>query len=452
MKVRVLNYGFLANHPQMTALKTLWSPIAISDYDAFLYDPQQFDTEARSQGEIHKTFSQIEDREGVLRASFRKHSEEVATLLMMKGGVVVVLLRPNDYSISAKYSVNGRSTANDISKYFILDRLNVSGLWTQLNALKAAHGSTIILDRTKMQPPYLTGLKDSLTFQASFPNDSMSSPAEILAVNSIGASVALSIKVGRGTLLLLPVPSQVEPSKLGAILVETVRLNMTINSLEKPSWADEVAVPGVEQIQKRIEVLEEQHIALQAKLSAEQDSVTDLLKFRELLYGTGKLILETAVRRAFRTLGFLVLEASEYVGEWDIDMSDPTGQRLIGEVEGPEGAIDVQKFRQLLNYWNDELIEDREAKGLLIGNAYRNVAPNDRGDPFTQHALRGAEKHGFALIATTELFAAVCAVLSSPEEQLKKRIRSSLLSCVGPWRLGSLAHEAMVSEEVPKLS
>lgn len=156
-----------------------------------------------------------------------------------------------------------------------------------------------------------------------------------------------------------------------------------------------------------------------------------------LLFGYGKGILEPQVRAAFRMLGFEVREPEEYTGEWDLDLTDPdTGASAIGEVEGSEGFVDVDKSRQLLDYIAAGTTDGRDHKGILIGNGFRLTPPDapERQQQFSDHARLAATRFQFCLLPTTELFKAVCAVLESPQDgNLKATIRQSILGTVGPW-------------------
>jgi hypothetical protein len=167
----------------------------------------------------------------------------------------------------------------------------------------------------------------------------------------------------------------------------------------------------------------------------------DLLNYRVLLYGYGKSVLEPAVRSAFRLLGFGVPEPEGYAGEWDVELHEPRSSgTAIGEVEGSTGAVNVDKFRQLLDYVHSEVEQGRDHKGILIGNGYREMAPDatERENQFTEKAVLGARRFGFCLLRTSELFKAVCAVLGSADaEGLKTRIRESILSKVGVWDFAS---------------
>lgn len=163
----------------------------------------------------------------------------------------------------------------------------------------------------------------------------------------------------------------------------------------------------------------------------------DLFNCRVLLYGYGKSVLEPVVRYAFRVLDFGVPEPEEYAGEWDVELHEARSSvTAICEVEGSEGVIDVDKYRQLLDYVQAEALEGRDHKGILVGNGFRLTAPHatERQSQFSDHALRGAKKNGFCLLPTTELFKAMCAVLETPEDEgLKIQIRESIMNGVGVW-------------------
>ncbi len=112
-------------------------------------------------------------------------------------------------------------------------------------------------------------------------------------------------------------------------------------------------------------------------------------------------------------------------------------------MEGSEGAIDVDKYRQLLDYIEAEAQEGRDHKGILVGNGFRLLAPDatERQNQFSEHVQRGASRNQFCLVPTTELFKAVSAVLESPENQaLKEAIRESFFATTGLWSFAREKH------------
>ena len=142
--------------------------------------------------------------------------------------------------------------------------------------------------------------------------------------------------------------------------------------IESPDWAEGVSVPTAEAndvaiAQREVELkrIADHHMLL-------SDEGSRLLGFKVLLNRYGKSVLEPVVRRAPSQIGFKVLEPAEYDGEWDVDFVDEeTGVTAVGEVEGSEWAINIDKLRQLLHYVEAEENEGRNRKGALTGNGFR---------------------------------------------------------------------------------
>jgi hypothetical protein len=225
---------------------------------------------------------------------------------------------------------------------------------------------------------------------------------------------------------------------LGAAIVKIIATHFTRTaSVEAPGWAGEIAVPGADIHNQQIGQLQERMQELETQISSLKEDRDNLLAYVGLLFGYGKAVLEPVVRTSFRLLGFTVPEPEEYDGEWDVELLDEgSGRTALGEVEGSEGVIDVDKYRQLLDYVEAEAQEGRNRKGILIGNGFRLLAPDtpERGEQFSDHARRGAVRNQFCLLPTTELFKAVCAVLEAKDSaRLKAAVRNSILATTGVW-------------------
>jgi hypothetical protein len=261
---------------------------------------------------------------------------------------------------------------------------------------------------------------------------------KILAVNSVGYPIAVEFAVGEGLVCFVPMPWGMNQERIGAAIVNTVSSHFgDPTELDIPAWAAEIVVPGATASDGRIEDLKTQKAVIEVEISSLENQRDGLLGYKGLLFGYGKAVLESTVRRAFSLLGFVVPEPKDYQGEWDIELHLPDStQTAIGEIEGSDGVIDLKKYRQLNDYVGDEELEGRDHKGLLIGNGYRLTGPTspERQDQFSPHALRGVTKRGFCAIPCTELFKAICAVLeASNSSELRQRIRTSMLTTVGVW-------------------
>ncbi|HET8923939.1 MAG TPA: hypothetical protein VFN26_13200 [Candidatus Acidoferrum sp.] len=416
---RILSFGVGATHARMTRLTNFEDTVCLSDYEALVFDPF-----ALRNAQVNA-------------AAFFRRQAELGDLVQRKGGLVVCFLRPPSQIQllgSGQFDVLSIFEAADLRAAGMVRETLRMGTTTRWGAVKGAMGVT---------SGYLSALMGRLQSEAFLQTDEArlkNYAGKLAAGNSAGWPVAVEFESGPGRLCFVPVPQNVPEGQLGSVIARMVEEHYGGPvEIDTPGWADAVSVPGADAHIARISELERQQDEIGVELSRLGKERSELLNFRVLLYGYGKSVLEPAVRRAFEKLGFKVLEPEEYEGEWDVDLTDEASRAsAVGEVEGSEGAINVDKLRQLLDYVESEENEGRSRKGILVGNGYR-LRPLDqaeRGDQFTQMAVTRAARYGYCLIPTTELFAAVCAVLKSPtDDGLKKHIRDSVFSTVGPWKL-----------------
>ena len=91
----------------------------------------------------------------------------------------------------------------------------------------------------------------------------------------------------------------------------------------------------------------------------------------------------------------------------------PSGSRVVLEVKGRRGPINVDDARQLNDWVNlrtypDDDSEPEEWKGLMIGNPFRHLPLAERTDePFTLNCVRVAVQDGHALITAAQLIDAL---------------------------------------------
>jgi len=408
MKLNILNYRVNTTHDLISPLNQIAELVSISDYHAFVYDPAG----------LHIG--------GVTAVDADRRKSEVRDLLSKKGGIVLAFLRPETVQ---DWLLDAASTT--ISN---LVRMTVRpGAGSQFKTVPSAKG---------VMGGYLQVLKGKIQFTAHLEaseSQLRGLGGTIFAVDSVGDPIAVEFVVGEGRFCLLPPPTNIPADRLGAAMVKVIRDHFNKSAqMDAPSWANEITVPGANVHDQQIKELTKQTEDLAAQIDVLRVDRENLLKYVGLLFGYGKAVLEPVVRSAFRLFGFTVPEPEEYQGEWDVELRDAgSGSTALGEVEGSEGFIDVDKYRQLLDYIEGETLEGREHKGILVGNGFRLLAPDasERQDQFSEHAKRGAARNEFCLLPTTELFKAVCAVLDAPEDQaLKVSIRESLFATTGLWK------------------
>ena len=96
MKPRILNYRLSAAHERITPLASINDPISISDFDAFVMDPDGLSGES------------------IAGANVSRRRTEIADVVNRKGGIVVCVLRPNA-------PLNVSNYQGVITKYSLLD-------------------------------------------------------------------------------------------------------------------------------------------------------------------------------------------------------------------------------------------------------------------------------------------------------------------------------------------
>jgi len=414
---RILSFGVEATHARITRLTNFEDTVCLSDYEAVVFDPL------------------LLGNANVIAAAFFRRQAELGDLIQRKGGLLICFLRPPSIVQvigSGQYNVLNIFDAADGSALGMVKDTLRMGTTTKWGVVKGAKG---------VSSGFLLALMGRLRSEAFLQTDEArlkSCGGKLVAANSAGWPVGVEFECGPARLCFVPVPQNIPEGQLGSVIARMVEEHYGGPvEMDTPGWVDAVSVPGADANIARISELERQRGEIGAELSRLGKERSELLNFRVLLYGYGKSVLEPVVRRAFGKLGFKVVEPEEYEGEWDVDLTDEkSGATAVGEVEGSEGAINVDKLRQLLDYVESEETEGRNRKGILVGNGYRlrSLDEAERGDQFTQMAVTRAARYGYCLLPTTELFAAVCAVLKSPDDEgLKKHIRDSIFSTVGPW-------------------
>jgi hypothetical protein len=416
VRKRIVNVGVPATHDSITTLPNLNERISLSDFDALVLNPTALSS-------------------GLTQANRLRRQNELRDLILRKGGIVVCMLRPNDQIIYGDTGQNGGSIYsifNSTMSQGLMESYVQRGFGSQIKIVPNAKGAS---------GGYFRVLQGTLSFSAYLNTDAESLAkinGTVFAFDSVPNPIAVEFAVGPGRICFVPAPEGATGDRVGSAIVRVVEAHFGGPAeIDSPSWLAEIAVPGATAHDTIIVTLEQKKEQIESEISKLKQNRSELLNYRTLLHGYGKSVLEPVVRSALRLFGFGVPEPDEYNGEWDVELhSESLSTFAIGEVEGSEGFIDVDKYRQLLDYIQAETLEGRDHKGILIGNGFRLAAPEapERLSQFSDHALRGARKNGFCLLPTSELFKAVCAVLENPaDEGLKIRIRDSIISATNVW-------------------
>jgi hypothetical protein len=200
-----------------------------------------------------------------------------------------------------------------------------------------------------------------------------------------------------------------------------------INNAKSPALGAAIDV-AIADINMQIESLKTERCQL-------ENSKSDLVSYTHLFYEAGKP-LEHAIEKTLKLLGYEVHTLR--IGDLEIDhvIVGPNGKRMIGEAEGKDtSAVDISKFRQLASNIQEDFAReevDAPAKGLLFGNGYRLMPPENRGEQFTQKCLTNARLHGTALIRTADLYPLAAHLLDHPhDDNFKAACRAAIEDTAG---------------------
>lgn len=416
---------------------------SFSEFDAVVVDPIAVQNwfgaraERRRDGTLH-TETWVDGGFGYsVRDTLRSRKAQTAKLLT-NGGVLICVLRPVRDQLAIHYPRT--PVAKTVHVYSWLPVAEIESF------LVTGRGKANpdLVNSSHVFSQYFRAFPDQLEFEVALDGSKIDeASSNWIAKNKGGDYIGLEIRAGGGYILFLPYLAVDEAEKEAAVLINCVRtLQETAAVTPPPEWVSRYRLPGEDKNQPLInEVSAEIHKLEERKgaLIEEQEAVR---RFKKLLYERGKYQLEPVVRAAFRLLGCQVLEPDEcekeYEKKCDAILHLPEGSRAIVEIEGKNAdAIHVEKYRQLLDYMDLAITADGDHKGILVGNGFRLLDPEERPpkEQFTDDVKKRAGRKGYCLLTTCELFRAVRITLERPDdEQLKKNIRNGIIGCEGVYQ------------------
>ena len=142
-----------------------------------------------------------------------------------------------------------------------------------------------------------------------------------------------------------------------------------------PGWIDTVSVPHVPTVEEKIQTREKKIDLLSKEIDELNDERNSLNSILRLLYASGNE-LEEIVRFCFEELGAEVTPAKYGQEEYVLRYK---GKEYLVEVKGVSKSISLTHQRQLYDYMTKFEDDTNQAcKGILFGNAWRTIHPNER--------------------------------------------------------------------------
>ncbi len=426
--MRILSLGFPMPGPQVDNHSFASAP-TFFDYDAIVVSPlalSQLIEEVVSSSEEHTTRS----GERVVNAPtapetvgladlLRDRQDETARLLA-RDGLVVCFAYPN----VVHHRVAGFGGCD---RYFWLPA--PPGLQYREPYLRRGSGSEVIpINHDHPFGPLVSQNRTKLAYHAYFSDGApgFAGVARVLARSTGGAAVAVELQLARGRAVFLPPPARALASDaryaFSNLLQEGVRRMLELAATSNPpSWLASYELPGLDDRLAAREEKERQLAEAQEALSAEQDAVEDLDRYRRLLWQEGKYGLEQPVRDAFALLGFRVVPPDvDTPAELWLDTGDPRGRQVaLLEVEGSVEAVGMEGHHRLRRRLEEAITQGRPKRGVLIINGHRRQAPAERPAQHEEALRVAAESMRYCVATTEQLFHAVRAALEDDEETVR---------------------------------
>ena len=414
MNLLRLNYG--TTDPLSVFLKSyLDAADSLFEFDAIVADPVDLDV-------LFQETKNPEDRKRILE----ERKKEFLTFLQ-QGGLCVLILRPVQ-------SFTWKSTlfdhGNTITNYDWLDL----PVWR--NDISPGSGFKLkIVDPNSAFVPYL---KQPGVRWSAYIEKVDARRADITKLAEIGGRYfgAAEFRFYSGGRIVV-LPECVEEGADDVLLASIERALAEESSTPPPGWLGRYELPGEEEKNRQIGAVIEEISVLESRKQQIEEDKQDIVKYKKLLYESGRYQLEPVVRDALGLLGFTV--HGHYVPEprsnIEIDaMIECESGKAIVEIKGSTKAITLDDFSQLTNKRTDDFkITNDYKQALLIGNGFRLRPPKERPSEVVfdaNHVIPSAVRQDVSLLNTIDLYQMISRILSGDSFDLKA-IRETILSSKG---------------------
>ncbi|MBN3755910.1 hypothetical protein G3N95_23395 [Paraburkholderia sp. Tr-20389] len=214
-----------------------------------------------------------------------------------------------------------------------------------------------------------------------------------------------------GYIALLPRIPDLDPDFAVKLVLEDL-LGRDQATVSFPPWLNALQMPVVAPIDSKILAIRKQIEVLEAEMVEQTSRKTEYERFKGLLY-VSSFELEKLVADCLKQLGGEVKPARYSQEEFVLEHQ---GKVLLAECKGVNKSIALTHLRQLADYLlRYEEDEGSAGKGILFGNAWRELPPEERDTNdqpiFPENVRKRALQLDIALVSTVEFFKAFCAFL-----------------------------------------
>lgn len=204
-----------------------------------------------------------------------------------------------------------------------------------------------------------------------------------------------------------------------------------------PEWLSSIPMPSVTPIDLRVAELRQEISNLENEVKQQLEEKVRLESFKRLLY-ISSFEFEDLIAECLGLLGATIKPArysqEEFVMEWE-------GAVFLAECKGVSKSISLAHLRQVQDYvLKYEEDEGTAGKGILFGNAWRDLPPGERNTNdrpiFPGNVIERAQQLGVALVSSIDFFYAFSRFLN--KEVSGKKILSTITNANGMTDLSNL--------------
>ncbi|GGF07506.1 hypothetical protein GCM10011611_11200 [Aliidongia dinghuensis] len=212
-----------------------------------------------------------------------------------------------------------------------------------------------------------------------------------------------------GGVTVLPAIPELEQKEAVRLILEDL-IGKPQQSLP-PDWVDQIPMPFVAAINADIAQKNAEIKLLSDEIAANEQKRADIEKWKKLVYATGRE-LEQIFEEAIVKLGAQTTPANaeeEFVFEY-------MGKFGVVECKGVGKSVSLEHVRQADSHVLKFLETDKpDGKGVLLGNAWRNLPPSERGAAdtpvFPTNVVKHAVQREIALVGAADFLCAFCEFL-----------------------------------------
>lgn len=203
-----------------------------------------------------------------------------------------------------------------------------------------------------------------------------------------------------GSIIVLPFIAELEQKEAMNLILED--LLGKPQQLLPPDWVDQIPMPFVEAINGEIVKKKAAIESLQREIAAKEQKRAEIEKWKKLVYATGHE-LEQIFEEAVIKLGAKTKPA----GAEEEFVFEHKGHAGVVECKGVGKSISLDHVRQADSHVLKFIeAENRDGKGVLFGNAWRNLPLNERGKTdtpiFPDNVMKHAAQREIALVGAND--------------------------------------------------